>query len=169
MLKKQQEKINSKKTPEFIKMKKIFYLIILQLFFFSNSSSNNIDIQLNLELNLNCKVEKIILKNKNHNFETFSPDELNVKNFKVVKINSIIPETLSIKGLSEFLFNNKNFDVKIVNKEIVYFKALNLSKNYSESGILTRKTGELIHEITKNIKSSKKEKNIIFFNCKTSS
>ena len=86
---------------------------------YSKIVSNNIDIHLNLELNLNCKVEKIILKNKNHNFETFSPDELNVKNFKVVKINSIIPETLSINGLSEFLFNNNNFDVKIVNKEIV--------------------------------------------------
>ena len=38
-------------------------------------------------------------------------------------------------------------------------------KNYSESGIITRKTGELIHEITKNIKSENAEKYISIYSC----
>ena len=39
-------------------------------------------------------------------------------------------------------------------------------KNYSESAVLTIKTGELIHEITKNIKLKEKEKDISFYSCK---
>ena len=38
-------------------------------------------------------------------------------------------------------------------------------KNYSESGIITRKTGELIHEITRNIKSENAEKYISIYSC----
>ena len=37
--------------------------------------------------------------------------------------------------------------------QLVLFKAIDNSANYSESGIIDRKTGELVHEITKNIKS----------------
>jgi len=53
-----------------------------------------------------------------------------------------------------------------VNKDVVLFKAIDEEKNYSESGIINRKSGELIHEITKDIKSDNSEKDISFYLCK---
>ena len=47
-----------------------------------------------------------------------------------------------------------------MNKDVVLFKSIDQEKNYSESGIITMKTGELIHEITKNMKSENSEKYI---------
>jgi hypothetical protein len=41
-----------------------------------------------------------------------------------------------------------------------------IKETYSESAVLTIKTGELIHEITKNIKLEEKEKDISFYSCK---
>ena len=39
-------------------------------------------------------------------------------------------------------------------------------KNYSESGIINRKSGELVHEITRDIKSNNPEKDISFYLCR---
>ena len=75
------------------------------------------------------------------------------------------PATLLIKGLSLFLSETTKLDVKIVNNEIILFKAIDNNLNYSESGIITRKTGELVHEVTKNIKSENSEKDITFYSC----
>jgi len=81
------------------------------------------------------------------------------------KILSKKPETLSIKGLSSFLSVSSKLNVKVVNKDVVLFKSIDKEKNYSESGIITRKTGELIHEITKNMKSENSEKYISIYSC----
>ena len=70
-----------------------------------------------------------------------------------------------INGLSIFLSKNIELDVKVVNKDIVLFKAFDEEKNYSESGIINRKSGELVHEITKDIKSDNFEKDISFYKC----
>ena len=72
---------------------------------------------------------------------------------------------LLIKGLSLFLSESGKLNVKVVNKDVVLFKSIDQDKNYSESGIITRKTGELIHEITKNIKSDNAEKYISIYSC----
>ena len=64
-----------------------------------------------------------------------------------------------------FLSNNNKFDVKVVNKDIVLFKAFDEEKNYSESGIINRNSGELVHEITKDLKSENFEKDISFYTC----
>ena len=56
-------------------------------------------------------------------------------------------------------------DVKVVNKDIVLFKAFDEEKNYSESGIINRKSGELVHEITKDVRDDNFEKNISFYVC----
>ena len=60
-----------------------------------------------------------------------------------------------------------NFGGKTINPESkkVLFKAFDEEKNYSESAIVTRKSGELIHEITKNVKSENSEKYIFFYSC----
>ena len=56
-------------------------------------------------------------------------------------------------------------NVKVVSKDVVLFKSIDEKNNYSESGIITKKTGELIHEITKNIKSNNLEKYISIYKC----
>ena len=64
-----------------------------------------------------------------------------------------------------FLSKSEKLNVKIVNKDVVLFKSIDKEKNYSESAIIDRKSGELIHEITRNIKSENSEKDISFYLC----
>ena len=109
--------------------------------------------------------KKKILKNSEYNYKTFLAKDLNEKNLDKFKINAKQPEKLLIKGLSIFLSNNRKFDVKVVNKDIVLFKAFDKDNNYSESGIINRKSGELVHEITKDLKSDNFEKDISFYTC----
>ena len=85
---------------------------------------------------------------------------------KGFEIESLQPETLLISGLSLFLSDTAKLNVKIVNNEVVLFKAIDQEKNYSESGIINRKSGELVHEITRNVKSENSEKDISFYLCR---
>ena len=71
----------------------------------------------------------------------------------------------AINGLSLFLSETLKLSVKIVNKDVILFKAIDKNSNYSESAIIDRKTGELVHEITKNINSENSEKDITFYFC----
>ena len=91
--------------------------------------------------------------------------DLSEKGLEKFEIQSKQPGTLFINGLTLFLSDSKKLDVKVVNKDIVLFKSIDQKNNYSESGIIDRKTGELIHEITRNIKSEKSEKDITFYSC----
>ena len=81
------------------------------------------------------------------------------------EIEAIKPEKLFINGLSLFLSKSDKLNVKVVNKDVVLFKSIDKEKNYSESAIIDRKSGELIHEITRNIKSENSEKDISFYSC----
>ena len=91
--------------------------------------------------------------------------DLSEKGLEKFEIQSKKPETLLINGLTPFLSDSKKLDVKVVNKDVVLFKSIDKKNNYSESGIIDRKSGELIHEITRNIKSEKSEKDITFYLC----
>ena len=146
-------------------MVKYFLYISFGLLTFNLSFAQNIDIQEDIKIGLVCELEKKILKNSEYNYKTFLAKDLNEKNLDQFEIESIKPEKLLINGLSMFLSKNKNFDVKVVNKDIVLFKAFDKDKNYSESGIINRKSGELVHEITKDAKSDNFEKDIYFYNC----
>ena len=146
-------------------MTKCFLYVLLGLFVFNLSLAKNIDIQEDIDIGFVCELEKKILKNSEYNYKTFLAKDLNEKNLDKFKINAKQPEKLSIKGLSVFLSKNTKFDVKVVNKDIVLFKAFDEEKNYSESGIINRKSGELVHEITKDIKSENFEKDISFYKC----
>ena len=130
------------------------------------SFAQNIDIQEDIKIDFVCELEKKILKNSEYNYKTFLAKDLNGKNLDLFEIESERPKKLLINGLSIFLSKNINLDVKVVNKDIVLFKAFNKEKNYSESGIITRKSGELVHEITRNLKSDNLEKNISFYFCR---
>ena len=144
-------------------MKKL--LIIISFLGFSYASAQNTNITIDKNLNLTCAFEKVILKNPDHNFETFTKDQIKRDDINKLVIESKSPNVLNIKNLSNFI-NKIELEVKISNKDVVLIQAFDDDKNYSESAVLTIKTGELIHEITKNIKLKEKEKDISFYSCK---
>ena len=147
-------------------MIKLFYFIFFSFTALNNVFAKNININEDLNLEFNCKLEKKIIKNSEYNYKMFLPEEIDEQNLNSLKLYTNQPSTLMVNGLSDFFSQNSNFDVKIVNKDVVLFKAFNKEKSYSESAIITRKTGELIHEITKNINTENSEKYITIYYCK---
>tara|TARA_B100000768_G_scaffold120109_1_gene111114 strand:- start:426 stop:887 length:462 start_codon:yes stop_codon:yes gene_type:complete len=147
-------------------MIKYLIYITLSLFFYNFSLAQDVNIEEDIKLSFACKLEKKILKNSKYNYQTFLAKDLDINDLDQFEINSKQPKTLLINGLSIFLSNKKNLNVRIVNKDIVLFKAVDEQSNYSESGIIDRKSGELVHEITRNIKSDNSEKDISFYICK---
>jgi hypothetical protein len=140
--------------------------IFLSILFSNLSLANDISIKENLNLIFKCDIDKKIIKNLEYNYKTFLAKDLEKKSLEEFKIEAIKPENLIISGLSKFLSNSDKLKVKIVNKDVVLFKAIDKEKNYSESAIIDRKTGELIHEITRNIESENSEKDISFYKCR---
>ena len=139
--------------------------IFISLLFFNQSLAKDVNIKENIDLKFVCDLEKKIIKNSEYNYQTFLAKDLSEKGLDKFEIQSEKPEMLLIKGLSLFLSESGKLNVKVVNKDVVLFKSIDQDKNYSESGIITRKTGELIHEITKNIKSDNAEKYISIYSC----
>jgi len=144
-------------------MKKL--VIVISFLFLSYANAQNTNITIDKNLNLKCIFEKVILKNPNHNFETFTKDQIERDDINKLVIESKSPNILNIKNLSNFI-DKIELEVKISNKDVVLIQAFDEDKNYSESAVLTIKTGELVHEITKNIKLEEKEKDISFYSCK---
>jgi len=142
-----------------------FLYISISLLAFTLSFAKNVNIQEDIKIGFVCELEKKILKNSEYNYKTFLAKDLDSKNLDQFKIDAKQPETLLINGLSLFLSKTSKFDVKVVNKDIVLFKAFDKEKNYSESGIINRKSGELVHEITMGLKSDNLEKYISFYSC----
>jgi len=146
-------------------MIKFFLYIFLSLLAFSSSFTKNIDIEEDIKIGFVCELEKKIIKDSENNYKTFLAKDLDDKNLDKFEIDAKQPEKLLINGLSLFLSQTEKLEVKIVNKDIVLFKAFDEEKNYSESGIINRKSGELVHEITIGIKGDNPEKNISFYSC----
>ena len=146
-------------------MIKYLAVTLFSLFFFNISLAKDINIKENIDLKFICEFEKKIIKNSEYNYQTFLAEDLSEKGLEKFEIQSKKPETLFINGLTLFLSDSKKLNVKVVNKDVVLFKSIDQKNNYSESGIIERKTGELIHEITRNIKSEKSEKDITFYSC----
>ena len=128
-------------------MFKYFLIILLSILFSNSSLAKDINIQENINLKFVCNFEKKIIKNSEYNYQTFLAKDLNEKDLDKFEIQSKQPETLLIKGLTLFLSESAKLNVKIVNNDVVLFKSINKENSYSESGIIDRKTGELIHEI----------------------
>ena len=143
-----------------------YYLgLLISLLFFNQTLAKNINIQENINLTFKCELKKKIIKNSEYNYQVFLAKDLDKKNLNKFEIKSQQPEILKINGLSLFLSESLKLSVKVVNKNVILFKAIDNNSNYSESGIIDRKTGELVHEITKNIKSENSEKDITFYSC----
>ena len=147
-------------------MIKYFIYISLSLLFFNSTLAKDVDIQEEINLSFVCDLEKKILKNSEYNYQTFLAKDLNEKGLDKLKIESLKPDTLSVNGLSLFLSKSEKLNVKVVSKDIVLFKSIDDTGNYSESAIIDRKSGELMHEITRNIKSENSEKDISFYSCR---
>ena len=146
-------------------MLKYLFSILLSLIFFNSSLAKDISIQENIKLIFVCDLDKKIIKNSEYNYQTFLAKDLNEKGLDKFEIEAIKPEKLFIKGLSLFLSKSEKLNVKVVNKDVVLFKSIDKEKKYSESAIIDRKSGELIHEITRNIKTENAEKDISFYSC----
>ena len=146
-------------------IKKNSLVLLLFLLSFNLSFAKDINIQENIDLSFKCKLVKKIIKNSEYNYQTFSANELDDKDLNEFKIEATKPEKLFVEGLSLFLSKSDQLIVKVVNKDVVLFKAIDEEKSYSESAIINRKSGELIHEITRNIKSENSEKDIVFYSC----
>ena len=146
-------------------MIKILLFIFVNFFFFNGVLAKDININEDINLEFKCSLEKKIIKNSKYNYQTFLAKDLKEKDLDKFKIQSKKPQTLLITGLTLFLSESASLNVKVVNKDVVLFKSIDQEKNYSESGIITRKTGELIHEITRNIKSENAEKYISIYSC----
>ena len=141
-----------------------YYILIIIFLFTSNVQAKNINISVKTDLDLNCKFEKVIIKNTEHNFVSFTKDQIKRENIESLKIIAKNPDILVIKNLSKFV-NKINLEVKISNKDIILIQAFDQERNYSESAVFTRSTGELIHEITRKINTNEKEKDISFYSC----
>jgi len=142
-----------------------YFILIIAFFLTSSVYAKNINISVKTDLDLNCKFEKVIIKNVEHNFVSFRNDQIKRENIESLKIIAKNPDILVIKNLSKFI-NKINLEVKISNKDIILIQAFDQERNYSESAVYTRSTGELIHEITRKINSDEKEKDISFYSCK---
>ena len=145
---------------------KYFIFSFFGLFFINLSSAQDINIQESINLIYKCDLDKKIIKNSEHNYQTFLAKDLNEKGLDKFEIEAVKPEKLFIDGLSLFLSKSEKLNVKVVSKDIVLFKSIDKVRNYSESAIIDRKSGELVHEITKNIKSENTEKDISFYSCR---
>ncbi len=108
---------------------KNFLIIFLLFIILSSAKAQNINITLNSDLNLNCKFEKVILKNLDHNFESFTKDQIKRKDINKLIIESKTPDVLNVKNLSEF-FNKIDLEVKISNKDIFLIQAFDKERNY---------------------------------------
>jgi hypothetical protein len=148
-----------------IQVMKYFFYISISLFVFNFSLAQDVNIEENISLSFVCELEKKIVKNAEYNYQTFLAKDSDGKDLDKFEINAKQPNTLIINGLSLFLSKKEKLTVRIVNKDVVLFKAIDEEKNYSESGIIDRKSGELIHEITRDIKSDNSEKDISFYSC----
>ena len=142
------------------------FLILSFLLFSTHSLANNTNIAFDIDIVMNCKFEKVIINNSEYNYETLFPDQIKRKNLKSLTFKSKKPDILEVGKLSKFL-NKTDLNLKIVNKDIILIRAFNEKTNYSESAVFTKKTGELIHEITRNIdlEEKEKEKDISFYKC----
>ena len=149
-----------------IQVMKYFFYISISLFVFNFSLAQDVNIEENISLSFVCELEKKIVKNAEYNYQTFLAKDLEDKDLDKFEINAKQPKTLLINGLSSFLSKKEKLTVRIVNKDVVLFKAIDEEKNYSESGIINRKSGELIHEITRDMKSENSEKDISFYSCR---
>ena len=152
-------------------MRKFLIIILISFFTSINSYSANLDITIDYNRNLECKFEKIIIKNQEYNYATFNADQIQENKDIKITIKAIKSKELRITGLSDFFNNTSNgsiYETQVLKNDTILLRVLSKDQNYSESVFISKSTGEMLHEITTNIKSETKGKEISFFNCNMS-
>ena len=112
---------------------------ILFIFFLFSSSityASNINIAFDVDIQMNCKFEKIIINNSEYNYETLLPDQIKRKDLKKLRFTSKKPDILKVKNLSKFI-TKTDLELKIVNKDIILIRAFDDNTKYSESAVFT--------------------------------
>ena len=149
-------------------MKKFITIIFLSFITSTNAYSANINISIDYSKNLECKFEKIIIKNQEYNYTTFNAEQIKENKDIKISINAKKSKQLRINGLSDF-FNNTSYgsiyDTQVLKNDTILLRVLSKDQNYSESVFIDKSTGEMVHEITTDIKSETKGKEISFFDC----
>ena len=152
-------------------MRKFLIIILISFFTSINSYSANLDITIDYNRNLECKFEKVIIKNQEYNYATFNADQIQENRDIKIIINAIKSRELRITGLSDFFNNTSNgsiYETQVLKNDTILLRVLSKDQNYSESVFISKSTGEMLHEITTDIKSETKGKEISFFNCNMS-
>ena len=149
-------------------MKKILVTFFFIFFVIFNTYATNVNITIDYKKNLLCKFEKIIIKNQEYNYKTFNANQIQENRDIKITIKAIKSKELRITGLSDFFNNASNefiYDTQILKNVTILLRVLSKDQNYSESVFINKSTGEMLHEITTDIKSENKGKEISFFNC----
>ena len=149
-------------------MKKILVTFFFIFFVMFNTYAANVNITIDYKKNLQCKFEKIIIKNQEYNYKTFNANQIQENRDIKITIKAIKSKELRITGLSDFFNNAYNefiYDTQILKNVTILLRVLSKDQNYSESVFINKSTGEMLHEITTDIKSENKGKEISFFNC----
>ena len=149
-------------------MKKILVTFFFIFFVIFNTYAANVNITIDYKKNLQCKFEKIIIKNQEYNYKTFNANQIQENRDIKITIKAIKSKELRIIGLSDFFNKASNefiYDTQILKNVTILLRVLSKDQNYSESVFINKSTGEMLHEITTDIKSENKGKEISFFNC----
>ena len=149
-------------------MKEIVVIFFFIFFSSSNVYSAHVDITIDYRKKLECKFEKIIIKNQEYNYTTFNAEQLKENKDIQISINAKKSKQLRINGLSDFFNNTSNgsiYDTQVLKNDTILLRVLSKDQNYSESVFIDKSTGEMVHEITTDIKSETKGKEISFFAC----
>ena len=148
---------------------KYFLIISIYVLFYSlNGYAGYLNITIDYEKDVNCKLEKQILKNEIYDYKEFSADQIKNNKERKINIKAFKSQELKISGLSDFFTNAPNgviYDTQILKDNTILLRVLTNDEKYSEAVFLNKSTGEMLHEITTNIDTPNQGKEISFFTC----
>ena len=148
---------------------KYFLIISIYVLFYSlNGYAGYLNITIDYDKDVNCKLEKQILKNEIYDYKEFSADQIKNNKERKINIKAFKSQELKISGLSDFFTNAPNgviYDTQILKDNTILLRVLTNDEKYSESVFLNKSTGEMLHEITTNIDTPNQGKEISFFTC----
>ena len=72
------------------------FIIVLSFLCIGYANAQNTNITVDANLNLTCAFEKVILKNPDHNFESFTKDQIKRKDINKLIIKSKTPDVLNL-------------------------------------------------------------------------
>ena len=149
-------------------MKNFIIIILLSSLLYLNANAAFLNVTIDYEKSVICKLDKQIIKNEIYDYKEFSKDRIKENKDRKIKIIAIKSQELKIKGLSDFFTNSPNgviYDTQIIKDNTILLRVLSNDEKYSESVFINKLSGEMLHEVTTNINSKNQGKEISFFTC----